>query len=89
MVDPNTLETASVLELDNNEAAVSMCCVRFSAAEGHMLAVGTVQGLGFLPRVADGARLGRAVLCRALLRCAVPYCDVMSRAMLCCLLQLV
>ncbi len=55
VVDPSTLETASVIELDNNEAAISMCCMRFSAAEGHMLAVGTVQGLGFLPRVADGA----------------------------------
>lgn len=54
VVDPTTLETASVVELDNNEAAICMCCVRFSAAQGHMLAVGTVQGLGFYPRAADG-----------------------------------
>ena len=75
IVDPSTLETASVIELDNNEAAISMCCMRFSAAEGHMLAVGTVQGLGFLPRTADGAHCPSwfhcAVLCCAVLCCAV------------------
>lgn len=54
IVDPSTLETASVLELDNNEAAISMCSVRFTATEDHMLAVGTVQSLGFYPRAADG-----------------------------------
>ena len=54
VVDPSTLETASVIELDNNEAAISMCCVRFTGAEGYMLAVGTVQSLGFYPRAADG-----------------------------------
>ena len=45
VVDPSTLETASVLELDNNEAALSMCCVRFTGGEDVMLAVGTVQNL--------------------------------------------
>ena len=54
VVDPSTLESASVLELDNNEAALSMCCVRFTGGEGFMLAVGTVQNLGFYPRAADG-----------------------------------
>lgn len=54
VVDPSTLESASVLELDNNEAALSMCCVRFTGAEGYLLAVGTVQNLGFYPRAADG-----------------------------------
>ena len=76
VVDPSTLETASVIELDNNEAAISMCCMRFSAAEGHMLAVGTVQGLGFLPRTADGAHCPPSphfanALCHAVLCCAV------------------
>lgn len=54
VVDPSTLESASVLELDNNEAALSMCCVRFTGGEDFMLAVGTVQNLGFYPRAADG-----------------------------------
>ena len=56
VVDPTTLETARVIELDNNEAAISMCTVRFTAGagEGHMLAVGTVQNMGFNPRAADG-----------------------------------
>lgn len=54
VVDPSTLESASVLELDNNEAALSMCCVRFTGGEEFMLAVGTVQNLGFYPRAADG-----------------------------------
>lgn len=54
VVDPSTLESASVLELDNNEAALSMCCVRFTGAAGYLLAVGTVQNLGFYPRAADG-----------------------------------
>ena len=54
IIDPSTLETASVLELDNNEAAISMCTLRFPNTEGHLLAVGTVQSLGFYPRAADG-----------------------------------
>ncbi len=97
IVDPSTLETASVIELDNNEAAISMCCMRFSAAEGHMLAVGTVQGLGFLPRTADGGHcpssLTLQMLCAALqhpvlgwagLGCAVLCCAVLCCAVLCC-----
>eukprot|EP00891_Asterochloris_glomerata_P004111 jgi/Astpho2/4111/e_gw1.00063.10.1_t len=56
VVDPITLATASVLELDNNEAAISMCLVRFAGQTGAnspMLAVGTVKGLGFYPRAAE------------------------------------
>jgi splicing factor 3B subunit 3 len=47
---------ASVLELDENEAAVSLCLLRFSnwPDEGLVLAVGTVQGLTFYPRQSDG-----------------------------------
>ncbi len=46
-----------MLELDQNEAAVSLCLLRFSnwPGEGLLLAVGTVQGLAFYPRSADGA----------------------------------
>ena len=57
VVDPITLSTASVLELDNNEAAISMTLVRFAGQTGAnspMLAVGTVKGLGFYPRAAEG-----------------------------------
>lgn len=48
---------SSVLELEDNEAAVSLCLLRFSSYpdEGLMLAVGTVQGLTFYPRQVDGA----------------------------------
>ena len=47
----------SVLELEDNEAAVSLCLLRFASwpDEGLMLAVGTVQGLTFYPRQVDGA----------------------------------
>lgn len=47
---------SSVLELEDNEAAVSICLLRFTSYpdEGLMLAVGTVQGLTFYPRQADG-----------------------------------
>lgn len=46
----------SVLELDNNEAAVSLCIVRFTSWSGEapMLAVGTAQGLSFYPRQVEG-----------------------------------
>ncbi len=52
--------TCSVLELDGNEAAVSLCLLRFSnwPEEGMVLAVGTVQGLAFYPRTADGTHYG-------------------------------
>ena len=53
------LAAGSVLELDENEAAVSLCLLRFSnwPDEGLVLAVGTVQGLTFYPRQVDGGLL--------------------------------
>ncbi|KAK9814939.1 hypothetical protein WJX73_002520 [Symbiochloris irregularis] len=52
VVDPATLSTASLTELEFNEAAVSLCLVRFNSAPqlGTVLAVGTVQSLTFYPR---------------------------------------
>lgn len=46
----------SVVELEENEAAVSLALLHFSnwADEGLVLAVGTVQGLTFYPRQVDG-----------------------------------
>lgn len=57
ILDPTSLQTHHALELDNNEAAVSLCLARFSTApeEGALLCVGTVKGLSFYPRRADGA----------------------------------
>jgi hypothetical protein len=59
IVDPSSgsLQTASVLHLNNNEAALCMCLVRFSTHDaGHaMLAVGTAKGLSFYPRQAESA----------------------------------
>lgn len=52
IVDPATLTTISLVELEFNEAAISMCLARFSSAPqlGLVLAVGTVQSLTFYPR---------------------------------------
>lgn len=52
----------SVLELDNNEAAVSLCVVAFSSypTEPPQLAVGTTQGMSFYPRQAEGGSPRRA-----------------------------
>lgn len=49
----------SVIELDDNEAAVSLCLVQFSSMpeDELLLAVGTVQGLTFHPRQVDGEAL--------------------------------
>ena len=49
----------SVVELDDNEAAVSLCLVQFSSMpeDELLLAVGTVQGLTFYPRQVDGEQL--------------------------------
>lgn len=54
VVEPSDLSTAEVLELDNNEAALSICLVAFTARPdlGTLLAVGTAQGLQFYPRQA-------------------------------------
>ncbi|KAK9851365.1 hypothetical protein WJX84_007420, partial [Apatococcus fuscideae] len=55
IIDPTSLQTHHALELDNNEAAVSLCLARFNTApeEGALLCVGTVKGLSFYPRRAD------------------------------------
>lgn len=46
----------SLLELEENEAAVSMCLARFASwpEEKLVLVVGTAQGLSFYPRQVDG-----------------------------------
>jgi splicing factor 3B subunit 3 len=56
-IDPSTAATTCVAELDDNEGAVSLALVDFSASgtEGTYLVVGTAQGLAFNPRQADGA----------------------------------
>jgi len=56
IVDPADLSTTEVLELDNNEAALSLCLVQFSTRQdlGTLLAVGTAQGLQFYPRQVEG-----------------------------------
>ena len=53
------LPLRSVLELDDNEAAISLCLVQFSSMpeDELLLAVGTVQGLTFYPRQVDGEPL--------------------------------
>ena len=53
------LVSCSVLELDDNEAAISLCLVQFSSMpeDELLLAVGTVQGLTFYPRQVDGEHL--------------------------------
>ncbi|CAA6670468.1 unnamed protein product [Spirodela intermedia] len=51
VLDPRTGETTSILELQDNEAAFSVCTVNFHDKEhGTLLAVGTAKGLQFLPR---------------------------------------
>jgi len=53
----------SLLELDENEAAVSMCLARFTSwpEEKLVLVVGTAQALSFYPRQVDGG-LGLSTL---------------------------
>ena len=48
----------SVIELDDNEAAISLCLVHFSSMpeDELLLAVGTVKGLTFYPRHVDGKK---------------------------------
>ncbi len=50
-----------MVELEDNEAAVSLALLRFNnwPDEGLVLAVGTVQGLTFYPRQVDGEFLQR------------------------------
>ena len=54
---PGVVQTVYCLELDLNEAAISLTLVKFAAwpQEGWVLAVGTVQSLTFYPReIKDG-----------------------------------
>ncbi|PSC75527.1 splicing factor 3B subunit 3-like [Micractinium conductrix] len=52
VVDPVGLETTHCIEMDQNEAALSVCLVSFDSAPeaGTLLAVGTAQGLKFYPK---------------------------------------
>lgn len=51
VLDPRTGETSCLLELQNNEAAVSICTVNFHGKDhGTLLAVGTAKGLQFWPK---------------------------------------
>ncbi|KAK7270094.1 hypothetical protein RIF29_22995 [Crotalaria pallida] len=51
VLDPRTGNTTCLLELQENEAAFSVCTVNFHDKEyGTLLAVGTAKGLQFLPR---------------------------------------
>ncbi|MQL70779.1 hypothetical protein Taro_003148 [Colocasia esculenta] len=51
VLDPKTGETTSILELQDNEAAFSVCSVNFHDKEhGTLLAVGTAKGLQFWPK---------------------------------------
>lgn len=50
------MATMQVIELDDNEAALSMCLASFGSHPeyGTCLVVGTAQGLTFYPRNAEG-----------------------------------
>ncbi|OIW12784.1 hypothetical protein TanjilG_24717 [Lupinus angustifolius] len=51
VLDPRTGNTTCLLELQENEAAFSICTVNFHDKEyGTLLAVGTAKGLQFLPK---------------------------------------
>ncbi|XP_065872251.1 spliceosome-associated protein 130 A [Euphorbia lathyris] len=51
VLDPRTATTTCLLELQDNEAAFSVCTVNFHDKEhGTLLAVGTAKGLQFLPK---------------------------------------
>ncbi|GFY83635.1 cleavage and polyadenylation specificity factor (CPSF) A subunit protein [Actinidia rufa] len=51
VLDPRTANTTCLLELQDNEAAFSICMVNFHDKEyGTLLAVGTAKGLQFLPK---------------------------------------
>lgn len=51
VLDPKTGNTTCLLELQDNEAAFSICTVNFHDKEyGTLLAVGTAKGLQFLPK---------------------------------------
>uniref|UniRef100_A0A0E0JVA8 DNA damage-binding protein 1 n=1 Tax=Oryza punctata TaxID=4537 RepID=A0A0E0JVA8_ORYPU len=51
ILDPKSRDTTCLLELQDNEAAVSICTVNFHDKEhGTLLAVGTAKGLQFWPK---------------------------------------
>ncbi|KAJ7975878.1 splicing factor 3B subunit 3-like [Quillaja saponaria] len=51
VLDPRTANTTCLLELQENEAAFSMCTVNFHDKDhGTLLAVGTAKGLQFFPK---------------------------------------
>ncbi|KAG8058068.1 hypothetical protein GUJ93_ZPchr0002g23542 [Zizania palustris] len=51
ILDPRSRDTTCLLELQDNEAAVSICMVNFHDKEhGTLLAVGTAKGLQFWPK---------------------------------------
>ena len=54
LVDPAGMETVQVLDMEENEAAVSMCLVQLEGSEERMLAVGTARNMRLAPRSADG-----------------------------------
>ncbi|KAA8534276.1 hypothetical protein F0562_031793 [Nyssa sinensis] len=58
ILDPRTAVTTSLLELQDNEAAFSICTVNFHDKEyGTLLAVGTAKGLQFWPEKFQGRLL--------------------------------
>lgn len=52
IVDPVSLQTTHCIEMEDNEAALSVCLVEFDSHPEHgtLLAVGTAQGLKFYPK---------------------------------------
>jgi hypothetical protein len=68
IVDPVSLQTTHCIELEDNEAALSVCLVSFDSHPEHgtLLAVGTAQGLKFYPKEAQSGwrlRLRSAPAC--------------------------
>ncbi|KAF9586806.1 hypothetical protein IFM89_039968 [Coptis chinensis] len=56
VIEPRTETTTCLLELQDNEAAFSVCTVNFNNKEyGMLLAVGTVKGLKFWPKRSHAA----------------------------------
>eukprot|EP00798_Chlamydomonas_sp_ICE-L_P023642 gene23642-9170_t len=58
LVEPTSLSTVFVTEMDNNETVTSMCMATFNAFPGeHLLCVGTAQGMKYFPTDCDAAFL--------------------------------
>ena len=57
LVDPAGMQTLQVIELEGNEAAVSMCLVKLEGSEERLLAVGTAANMTLAPRGADGGSI--------------------------------